>query len=336
MTASRYGANILVIDEDRARREAYRAVLGDLANNIEVLASEEGIRRLGERAFDVAVVHLDAARGVAGFDAVSFGRALARDARRPTLLISSGDLDFPALAGAGLEQFDHVPAGTSDDVLRNKVGLFLELQSLRATVSEQERASAELKSLLGEQIHRGKNLLATMQSIALRTISEGRDVKEARLALVGRLRALAKIYDLVSDSSPKGALLADIVELGLGESATRASASGPAVRLSGSLAQTFALIIHELTTNAVRHGALCADGGSVAVGWTLFEAGSDRYLEVGWAERGGPPAKAQPRRGFGLALVASLAPPDDDPNYSFDGEGFACRIRLPSHMITTF
>lgn len=335
MTAPGSGANILVIDDDAQRRDTYGAMLGDLGAGVEAVASGEGARRLGAQPYAVVVFHLDGAQAAPVRDAASIVRELEGIAGAPVILVSDAGPDFAALGQAGLGTFDHVPASAAPDVLLNKVKLFLELTRLRAAADEQAHAAAELKSLVSEQIHRGKNLLATMQSIALRTISEGRDLKEARSALVGRLKALAKAYDLLSTSSPKGVLLGEIVELELGEVANRVSATGPAVRLSGSFAQTFALAIHELTTNAIRHGALCAEGGSVAVGWTLFETGSDRYLEVGWTERGGPPAKGQPRHGFGLTLISSLAASAGDSNYSFDGEGFACRLRLPSEIIAS-
>jgi two-component sensor histidine kinase len=99
--------------------------------------------------------------------------------------------------------------------------------------------------------------------------------------------------------------------------------------------QTFALAIHELAVNAQKHGALGPDAeGSVAVGWTFFEYGADRYLEVDWTERGLVAPEAPPRYGFGLTLVASFAGgPGLTPNVTFDSNGLRCRMRLSEDVI---
>jgi two-component system CheB/CheR fusion protein len=114
----------------------------------------------------------------------------------------------------------------------------------------------------------------------------------------------------------------------------RVTASGPAARLSGSAVQTFALAIHELAVNAAKHGSLRSREGSVAVGWTFFEYGADRYLEVAWTERGGAAPKAPPEYGFGLTLVSSFAgEPAETPNIAFGGTGFTCRMRLSQDVL---
>jgi two-component sensor histidine kinase len=193
-----------------------------------------------------------------------------------------------------------------------------------------------LRALVSEQAHRGKNMMAIIQSIALRTISDGRDVAEVRAALVGRIRTLARTSDLLAAASnAQGAALADIVEAELSDVGHRVTTAGPRVRVSGPLVQTLALAVHELATNAIKYGALCAPGGTVAVDWTFFERGSERYLEIGWTERGGPPpVKAAPRHGFGLSLISSMAGSGAEvPNFSFERDGFACRMRLSQDMI---
>jgi len=98
--------------------------------------------------------------------------------------------------------------------------------------------------------------------------------------------------------------------------------------------QTFALAIHELAANASKHGALLSPEGVVAVGWTFFEYGADRYLEVAWSERGGTAPKAPAEYGFGLTLVSSFAGAHSPtPNVIFDAEGFACRMRLSQDVL---
>jgi two-component sensor histidine kinase len=326
-------AAVLVIDDDTERHGVYRAVLGDLVRHIETASSADAAKRLRGQAFTLVVIHLDAPAGAAARPESAVAHALEIADGTPIVFISSSGLDFLALGRVHPGSHDYLPAPIVPDVLRNKVVLFLELAQLRAEAREQMAAAAELKGLVSEQVHRGKNLLAIIQSITLRTIRDGRDLGEARGALVGRLRALARAYDLLSAANSRGTLLADIVEAELREIADRVSATGPAVRLTGSFAQTFALAVHELATNAIRHGALRAKGGTVTVGWTLFETGADRYLEVGWTEQGGPPVARDPRHGFGLTLISLATSDSRGANFSFDGEGFACRLRLPHEML---
>jgi two-component sensor histidine kinase len=185
-----------------------------------------------------------------------------------------------------------------------------------------------------EQIHRSKNLLMTLQAVVRRTISEGRDVTEMREALLGRLRAIARAYHLVSAADGTGVEISEVVEAELADVLHRVTASGPPARLSGSAVQTFALVLHELAANAVEHGSLGSPDGSVAMGWTFFEHGPDRYLEAVWTERGGPPPREPSGYGFGLTLISSFAnsgPPGS--NVTFDETGLICRMRLPQNII---
>jgi two-component sensor histidine kinase len=92
-----------------------------------------------------------------------------------------------------------------------------------------------------------------------------------------------------------------------GERTAVTIAGGPAAKLSAAKVQALALVLHELATNAVKHGALSAPGGRVRVGWEVEETGGVRRLRLRWEERGGPPVGPPAARGFGTTLVGHVA-----------------------------
>ncbi|MGE0025412.1 MAG: HWE histidine kinase domain-containing protein [Hyphomicrobium sp.] len=209
-----------------------------------------------------------------------------------------------------------------------------EVKRLAEVLEAEQKAAEALRLALGQHIHRSKNMLAIMQSISHRTICEGRSAGDTRDALTGRLRSLSRAYHLLVVAEGRGAEVGDVIETQLIEVSDRVTAAGPPARLAASGVLTFALAIHELASNAMKHGALRAQGGGVAVGWTYFELGADRYLEVAWSERGGVPPRAPSQYGFGLTLVSSFAEPGGArPNVAFDSEGLNCRLRLSQDVL---
>lgn len=187
--------------------------------------------------------------------------------------------------------------------------------------------------LLNELNHRINNTLVTVQSLVeqtLRSVDADRSVRED---LTSRLRALSQAHAALMERNWAGAELSDLVARALspfraGED--RFEASGPPVRLSPQQAVSISLVLHELTTNAIKHGALSIPGGRVSLDWnqSLDEAGA-RHMTLLWAERGGPPVRAPARRGFGSRLLARSFPAGDgDVRVEFAPEGVRCTINL--------
>ncbi len=209
-----------------------------------------------------------------------------------------------------------------------------EVERLGTALVAQQDVSEALRQSVGQHIHRGKNLLSIMQSIAHRTINEGRSAGEARDALTGRLRCLARAYQLVTTAEGRGTDVGEVIDTQLSDVSDRVTAKGPPARLIASAVQTFALVIHELASNAMKHGALRSREGGVAVGWTFFELGAERYLEVAWTERGGAPPRAPSQYGFGPD--AGLVLRGDrwaGADRAFDEAGLDCRLRLSQDLI---
>jgi two-component sensor histidine kinase len=136
------------------------------------------------------------------------------------------------------------------------------------------------------------------------------------------------------EASWNGAPLEDVVGAELAGFTERVRAAGPDVRLSASAVQTFALIVHELLTNAAKYGALSNAEGEVSVSWNLASDGAKDYLEFSWHERGGPPVIANGFTGFGFSLISAMGRSlTSAPNINLKPSGLECKIRVPMETI---
>ena len=179
--------------------------------------------------------------------------------------------------------------------------------------------------LAGELQHRTKNLLSIILSIGSASLREG---GEGRDAFFARLHALAKAQDLLMGGDGRGASMKDVVEQALDSFGTRVSIEGPQVFLKPSAAQGFALIMHELATNASKHGALTAATGTVSVRWSLETNSTEATILFQWQERGGPLAERPKRKGFGSVLLEhAVANADCPPHFDYSPEGFTYELR---------
>lgn len=161
-------------------------------------------------------------------------------------------------------------------------------------------AETQQRILIEELNHRVKNMLALVLGITRITVRSAASPREFADSLLARLRGMAKSYDLLAARSWTGVALAELVRdqtAALHEG--RLSIAGPDVRLSSQEALSIGMILHELADNAVRHGALAAEGGRVDVRWTL----DDRELCLAWTETGAAPPNLAAEPGLGFRLI---------------------------------
>lgn len=170
-------------------------------------------------------------------------------------------------------------------------------------ITARKRAEQHQQLLLQELSHRVKNTLAVVQSIAARSFANGRSVDEARDVLNRRLQALAHAHTLLTASKWEGASLRALVEAELRPYAGRAEVVGQDIRLTPKETLTLSLVLHELATNAAKHGALSVPEGRVSIGWELARNGAGTWLHLTWAEHDGPQVAQPERHGFGTVLV---------------------------------
>ena len=189
------------------------------------------------------------------------------------------------------------------------------------------RELLERYQLLARELqHRTKNLLAVILSIAGANLRRGGDGQDA---FISRLHALAGAQDLLMEGDGHGAFLLDIVSTITRSFGERIVIDGPRVHLSPTLAQGFALIVHELVTNAAKHGALSADGGRIDVRWATGSGVGDRNLFFRWQEKGGPRVLPPTRKSFGTTLLERAVPAAGAaPRFHYGSDGFAYELSV--------
>jgi two-component sensor histidine kinase len=173
------------------------------------------------------------------------------------------------------------------------------------------RADEARRSLLMRELdHRAKNTLAVVQSVLRLTPAD--EPRTFAAAVQARVAALARAHSLLAEGGWSGADLRAVAERELApytsthpERGTAISLDGPPVSLAAAAVQPLAMVLHELATNAAKHGALSIPDGAVEVRWRAGRrAGEDEMLRLRWTEAGGPPIAGSPkRRGFGTRVV---------------------------------
>lgn len=213
------------------------------------------------------------------------------------------------------------------------------LASQALKLLELERALAVQKMSLRESVHRTKNVIAIASAIASRTLGHARSVDEARQSLSDRLEALSKAQGFLLQASGNGAQVRGLVREQLtafsSDDDPRFELEGGDAAITGEAAEGIGFALHELATNAVKHGALSVPEGRVRIAWQHADDGS---LGITWTETGGPtPAPREPGGdGFGMVVVGALASQKIGGQATFDltPEGACWKARIgPAHVV---
>lgn len=207
------------------------------------------------------------------------------------------------------------------------------LTGLTLDITERKKAEQAQTLLIQELNHRVKNMLTTVQAIALQSLNGARGAEKDRF--LSRIQALATCHNLLTRSSWEGAQLRDILDHTFAphrnpQSASRISLEGQDTLLSSRDALSVTLALHELVTNAVKHGAFANSEGRIQLRWKVEPSPAVAKLHLSWSEEGGPPVKAPGPKGFGSRLLSSLAA-QSGAAYSCDypSTGFRCELALP-------
>jgi PAS domain S-box-containing protein len=196
-----------------------------------------------------------------------------------------------------------------------------------ATDITERKSAEERQSILTREVdHRARNVLAVVQSILRLTKTQNVDAYVA--AVEGRIKALSVAHTLLSQSRWEGADLARLVaeELEPYRADEAVSMNGPATMLHPRRAQTLALAIHELATNAAKYGALGRPSGKVKLSWRDDEGG----LTIEWSESGGPKVSAPDNQGYGTRVIrASLEQLGGRAVFNWRPSGLCCTLSLP-------
>ena len=204
-------------------------------------------------------------------------------------------------------------SGHGQVIERDADGNCQRLVNVVADISSRKEKEHHIQFLMREMSHRSKNLLAVIQSIAKQTDLTSNSTSEFRAKFEDRLQGIAASHDLLVEENWQGAALSDLVRRHLAPfvevDSLRVSIQGPKIQINSSAAQAIGLALHELATNAVKHGALSNAEGSVSICWMCEMGGnSTPNLILKWVESGGPPVMPPTRRGFGNSIISKIAP----------------------------
>jgi two-component sensor histidine kinase/PAS domain-containing protein len=217
---------------------------------------------------------------------------------------------------------------------RDAEGRALIMMGASTDITEAKQSADHTRLLLRELNHRVKNTLAMIQSVARQTIRQNPDPKAFMEAFSGRLRTISDAHVLLADRDWSGVHLYEVIASQLGpdflEHPDRATVNGPDMMLPADHAVGLGLILHELTTNAHRHGAWSTDEGMVNIEWEMRHEPTPGLL-LTWRESDGPMVATTRDQGLGTRLIErSLAKVlDSAVKLSFDPGGVAAEIWMP-------
>ena len=175
--------------------------------------------------------------------------------------------------------------------------------SIARDITERRNAEERQALLVREVDHRAKNALAV--ALSLVRLAPREDAKEFAQSVEGRIAAMARAHSLLAKERWGGVDLLTLAKGELAAHAERLTLSGPAVRVGPDAAQPVAMLLHELSTNATKYGALSSLNGKLSLSWEFNEA--DARLSLTWQESGGPRVNGPPTRsGFGSRLLTTL------------------------------
>jgi PAS domain S-box-containing protein len=216
-------------------------------------------------------------------------------------------------------------------------GTMRRMSGVSMDVTEQVQAQRRQALLAREVDHRAKNALSVVQSVLRLTPHD--EPKAYAAAVEGRVAALARVHSLLAEEGWSGADLRAVAErelapyAGLTGQGAVVSLEGPAVPLAATAVQPLAMVLHELATNAAKHGALSVPGATVEIRWHASRrAGEDRMLRLTWAETGGPPLDGAPRRrGFGSRIIEATVRSQlgGSVERRWEPTGLVCEIVVP-------
>ena len=212
------------------------------------------------------------------------------------------------------------------------------LTGIYIDVTERRKAEDHKSLLIAELDHRVKNVLACVAAIAERSRECSRSADEFIDVLNDRIKSLANTHALLSHSRWQGVTLSELVrsELAFCGKDESVSIKGAEVVIAAEATQPIAMVLHELTTNAAKYGALSNDHGRVRVRWCLSRGPSRAKLVIEWKEIGGRRIATPIASGYGTSVIRDLIPYElgGAVHYVFASDGIRCTLEIPACWVS--
>lgn len=219
--------------------------------------------------------------------------------------------------------------------LTDEEGRTIEWFGTSTDVHELKRLQERQKVLLRELHHRSRNMMAVVGAIAQRTLATSSSLGDFRNAFPSRLAALGRVQGLVTAEDRPVVDLKAIVDAEVAAHGVnidgRVEVSGTSVCLRERAAETLALALHELATNAIKYGALSGEQGRLTISWKRTEVS----LKLVWRETGVSQSPQRSRRGYGSDLIEVALPHalGAQTTLTFTDDGVECAVEVPAHEL---
>jgi two-component sensor histidine kinase len=193
--------------------------------------------------------------------------------------------------------------------------------------------------IIGELHHRVKNTLAIVSAITSQSLKSANSLEEATKTIGDRLYALGVAQDLLVRERWSGAGCRTLIEAAVkafqSKSLDQFEIAGDNIAISSGPAMALSMVIHELCTNAVKHGALSAPAGRVSISWSIFSKDKLKRFKLVWKERGGPQVREPSQRSFGSRLIEQALPGQlqGEARLRFEPDGLSCEVNIPLHVM---
>ena len=327
---------ILLLEDSLLDAELIREQLSQVEPKVEIRAAQsraEFVKALEDRGFDLILSDFSLP-DFDGMSALEMARAQVPDV--PFIFVS-GVLGEEV----AIDSFRH---GATDYVLKQRL-IRLPAAVERALAearerAERRRAEHQKELLVRELSHRVKNTMAMVMSLVRRTARNSATVDDYSQNLLGRLRAMADAHALLFETNWSQAELSEIIRRTLaaymqGRGERFRITEGASVHLDPKASLALSMVVNELTTNAVKYGALSAEHGFVMISWRRENDGTDERVQLQWQEVNGPAVSPPGEPGFGTTLIErSIAYElQGEVQLDYSATGLICRICFPVPLL---
>jgi PAS domain S-box-containing protein len=209
---------------------------------------------------------------------------------------------------------------------------FLEaVANLVAGAIQRRQLEQRHELMIRELRHRSGNLFSQLLALFSQTARNSRNIAELMSNYQARVMALANAHRLITEAGWKSTSLKELLRVVLGPFLDRTTLSGPHVDLEADPMFSLSAALHELASNAVKHGSLSRPQGRLELSWSTAPTPGGMTLNFDWIERDGPPTRQPRRTGFGSRLISLVIERqmNGEAHASYTREGFSMRMVVP-------
>jgi two-component sensor histidine kinase len=317
----------------------------DLAVILELVPGEETLRVRSSYGWKPEIAGPTqipiSARSQANYTLAAFGPVLVSDLRSESrfapspVLLDEGIVSSMSTTIIGHDRRKYgifaVHSRHRRDFADYDVALLTSVANIIAGAIHRHQFDEWQKVMIRELHHHSGNLFSQLLALHSRTAATSKNAAELVAKFEARVFALANANRLIVEGGWQPVSMLDVVKTQLAPCLDRVSLSGPDVHLDPTLAFALSSVVHELVSNAIKHGSLSVPAGQVDLAWCVDRTERARLLVLDWHERGGPLPKRSIRLGFGSRLINAVVKRQmgGKVRRTFPKTGLKCRLTVP-------